>query len=211
MLMAIGPANLPRLQEIAVDWRTLMFGLALSVLSGLLFGLIPALKYGRSRGTALSRAVAGRTTSASRERHRARNILVVGQVAMALVLLVCAGLMIRTFNAIRNVQPGFTDARTLQLMEIAIPSSLIAEPDGAAFSDQVLICQGEKYARVIFKCGEAGDASGRRCCPRCGAEHMACHIGYCDAEECPKCAGQLIACGCFPDRMPPWTRAIYVH
>ncbi len=125
LLMAIGPANLPRLEEIAVDWRTLVFGLALSVLAGLLFGLIPALRYGRSRGAALSRAVAGRTTSASRERHRARNILVVGQVAMALVLLVCAGLMIRTFDAMRHVQPGFTDARTLQLMRIAIPDSLI--------------------------------------------------------------------------------------
>jgi hypothetical protein len=90
LLMAIGPANLPRLEEIAVDWRTLVFGLTLSVLAGLLFGLIPALKYGLSRGAALSRAVAGRTTSASRERHRARNTLVVGQVAMALVLLVCA-------------------------------------------------------------------------------------------------------------------------
>jgi predicted permease len=148
-LMAIGPANLPRLEEITVDWRTLLFGLALSMLSGLLFGLIPALKYGRSRGAALSRAVAGRTTSASRERHRARNILVIGQVAMALVLLVCAGLMIRTFNAIRNVEPGFTDARTLQLMEIAIPSSLIAEPERVtrlqqAIQDKLATIQGVK-------------------------------------------------------------------
>ncbi|MBV9888991.1 MAG: ABC transporter permease, partial [Acidobacteria bacterium] len=149
LLTAIGPANLPRLEEIAVDWRTLIFGLALSVLSGLLFGLIPALKYGRSRGAALSRAVAGRTTSASRERHRARNMLVVGQVAMALVLLVCAGLMIRTFNATRNVQPGFTDARTLQLMEIAIPSSLIAEPERVtrlqnAIQEKLATIQGVK-------------------------------------------------------------------
>jgi putative ABC transport system permease protein len=149
LLMVIGPANLPRLEEISVDLRTMMFGLALSVMSGLLFGLIPALKYGRSRGGALSRAVAGRTTSASRERHRARNILVVGQVAMALVLLVCAGLMIRTFDATRKVQPGFTDARTLQLMEIAIPSSLIAEPERVtrlqnAIQDKLATIQGVK-------------------------------------------------------------------
>jgi predicted permease len=149
VLMAIGPANLPRLQEIAVDWRTLVFGLSLSVLSGLLFGLIPALKYGRSRGTALSRAVAGRTTSVSRERHRARNILVIGQVAMALVLLVCAGLMIRTFDAIRNVQPGFRDARTLQVMEIAIPESLVKEPERVtrlqqAIQDKLATIQGVK-------------------------------------------------------------------
>ena len=151
LLLAIGPANLPRLSEISIDWRTLVFGLVISVLSGLLFGLIPALKYGRSRGVALSRAVAGRTTSASRERHRARNILVVGQVAMALVLLVCAGLMIRTFDAIRNVQPGFTDARSLQLMEIAIPSSLVAEPERVArlqnaIQDKLATIQGVKSA-----------------------------------------------------------------
>jgi putative ABC transport system permease protein len=151
VLMAIGPANLPRLQEIAVDWRTMLFGLGLSVVAGLLFGLIPALKYGRSRGAALSRAVAGRTTSASRERHRARNILVVGQVAMALVLLVCAGLMIRTFGAMRHVQPGFTDARTLQLMRIAIPDSLIAGPEQVtrvqqAIQDKLAAIQGVKAA-----------------------------------------------------------------
>jgi predicted permease len=150
-LMAIGPANLPRLEEIAVDWRTLVFGLTLSVLAGLLFGLIPAVKYGRSRGAALSRAVAGRTTSASRERHRARNILVVGQVAMALVLLVCAGLMVRTFDAMRHVQPGFTNARTLQLMRIAIPDSLVKEPEQVtrlqqAIADKLATIQGVKSA-----------------------------------------------------------------
>jgi putative ABC transport system permease protein len=149
LLMAVGPANLPRLNEIAVDWRTLSFGLALSVLSGLLFGLIPALKYTSSRGAALSRAVAGRTTSASRERHRARNFLVVGQVAMALVLLVCAGLMIRTFNAMRNVQTGFTDARTLQVMRITVPDALVPEPERVtrlqnAVADKLATIQGVK-------------------------------------------------------------------
>jgi putative ABC transport system permease protein len=149
LLMAVGPANLPRLNEIAVDWRTLSFGLALSVLSGLFFGLIPALKYTSSRGAALSRAVAGRTTSASRERHRARNFLVVGQVAMALVLLVCAGLMIRTFNAMRNVQPGFADARTLQVMRITVPDSLVSEPERvtrlqSAVADKLATIQGVK-------------------------------------------------------------------
>ena len=71
----------------------------------------------------------GRTSSVSRERHRARNMLVVGQVAMALVLLVCAGLMIRTFEALRTVEPGFTDARHLQILRVSIPHSLVAEPE----------------------------------------------------------------------------------
>lgn len=127
-LVTIGPANLPRLDEISIDARTLGFTLVLSVLSGLLFGLIPALKYAGSR-TSLALHSAGRTISASRERHRARNLLVVGQVAMALVLLVSAGLMIRTFEALRTVEPGFTNAQHLQLMRISIPDSLIQEPE----------------------------------------------------------------------------------
>ena len=127
-LVTSGPANLPRLEEISIDARTLGFTLVLSVLSGLLFGLIPALKYAGPR-TSLALRSAGRTISASRESHRARNLLVVGQVAMALVLLVSAGLMIRTFEALRTVEPGFTDARHLQLMRISIPDSLIQEPE----------------------------------------------------------------------------------
>jgi predicted permease len=127
-LVAAGPANLPRLSEIAIDARTLGFVLFLSVLSGLLFGLIPALKYAGQRTTLALRS-AGRTISVSRERHRARSLLVVGQMAMAVVLMVSAGLMIRTFQALRTVDPGFTDAQRLQLMRISLPGSLVAQPE----------------------------------------------------------------------------------
>ena len=126
--VAIGPANLPRLSEISIDARTLGFAFVISVLTGLVFGLIPALKYAGPR-TSLALRSGGRTISASRERHRARNLLVVGQVAMALVLLVCAGLMIRTFEALRTVDPGFTDAPHLQLLRISIPDLLVPEPE----------------------------------------------------------------------------------
>ena len=130
-LTDLGPANLPRLSEISIDARTLGFTLVISVLSGLLFGLIPAFKYARPRASLELRS-AGRTISASRERHRARNLLVVSQVAMALVLLVSAGLMIRTFEALRTVEPGFTDGRHLQVMRISIPGLLIPEADRVA-------------------------------------------------------------------------------
>jgi predicted permease len=123
-LAAIGPANLPRLSEVSIDARTLAFAFFVSVLSGLSFGLVPALKYAGPRASLELRS-AGRTISVSRERHRARNLLVVGQVAMALVLLVSAGLMIRTFEALRAVDPGFTDARHLQVMRISIPDLLV--------------------------------------------------------------------------------------
>src|SRR6266481_4258755 len=130
-LADVGPANLPRLSEISIDARTMGFTFVISVLSGLLFGLIPAFKYAGPR-TLLEFRSAGRTISASRERHRARNLLVVGQVAMALVLLVSAGLMIRTFQSLRTVDPGFTDGRHLQVMRISIPGLLIPEADRVA-------------------------------------------------------------------------------
>jgi predicted permease len=130
LLLAIAPANLPRLSEISLDGRTLGFTVLLALLSGLLLGLIPALKYAGPRASLTLRS-GGRAASASRERHRARNILVVGQVAMALVLLVSAGLMIRTFYALRTVEPGFADAPHLQLARISIPDALVAEPERA--------------------------------------------------------------------------------
>jgi len=126
LLMKIGPANLPRLQEISIDPRVLGFTLALSLLAGLMLGLIPALKYAGPRASIAIGS--SRTGGVSRERHRTRNLLVVAQVAIALVLLVSAGLMIRTFLAMRNVDPGFAHAGRLQLIRISIPDSLIPEP-----------------------------------------------------------------------------------
>ena len=130
LLVAIGPADLPRLSEISLDASSLAFTLALSVFTGLLFGSIPALEYVRMRAAALIPGAA-RTASAGRDRQRSRNVLVIAQVAMALVLLVSAVLMIRTFAALRNVEPGFTDAEHLQTMRISIPESLVANPQMA--------------------------------------------------------------------------------
>jgi predicted permease len=126
LLTTVGPAELPRLSEISLDVWSIAFTLILSVLSGLLFGAIPALRYLPSRhGIPLLGGM--RTASASRERHRGRNVLVVSQVAMALVLLISATLMIRTFLAMRNVDPGFSDPASLQVMRLTIPETLIRD------------------------------------------------------------------------------------
>jgi predicted permease len=127
LLAAIGPANLPRLSEISLDGQSLIFTLILSVLSGLLFGLIPVLRYAPSR-QAVPLIGAMRTASTSRDRQRGRNLLVVAQVAMALVLLISAVLMIRTFYAMRNVDPGFSDPKSLQVTSISIPETLVRDP-----------------------------------------------------------------------------------
>jgi predicted permease len=127
LLVTIGPANLPRLGEISLDTQSLGFTLALSLLSGLLFGSIPTLRYAGARVPVALRG-AGRTASISRERQHSRDLLVVAQVAMALVLLVSAMLMIRTLQALRSVEPGFTQPEHLQTMRTTIPASLVADP-----------------------------------------------------------------------------------
>ncbi len=127
LLTAIGPENLPRLSEISLDGWSLVFTLILSVLSGLLFGSIPVLRYVPSRH-AVPLLGGIRTASVSRERQRGRNLLVVAQVAMALVLLISAALMIRTFNAMRHVDPGFSDPASLQVVRISIPEQLVRDP-----------------------------------------------------------------------------------
>ena len=127
LLIAFGPADLPRLSEIGLDARSVAFTFVISVLSGFLFGSIPALKYARTHAAA-ALSSAGRSASVSRDRQRSRSILVVAQVAMALVLLVSALLMIRTFAALRNVDPGFSDPTHLATMRIYVPDLLVADP-----------------------------------------------------------------------------------
>lgn len=127
LLVAIGPADLPRLSEISLDARSLSFTLALSVLSGLLFGSMSALRYARTQASATMGST-NRTASAGRGRQHSRNVLVIAQVSMALILLVSAVLMIRTFAALRNVEPGFADPQHLQTLRIWIPDLLISDP-----------------------------------------------------------------------------------
>jgi predicted permease len=128
ILVAKGPTTLPRLGELGIDPIVLGFTLLISLLAGLLFGLIPALKYAGSH-VAESLRGSGRTMSHGRERHRARNTLVVVQVGLALVLLIGSGLMIRTFQALRNVQPGFTHPEQVQLLRISIPDTQVKDPE----------------------------------------------------------------------------------
>ena len=128
ILVAKGPATLPRLHEIGIDPFVLAFALGLSLLSGALFGVIPALKYA-GLGVATALRDVGRTFSLGRERHRARNTLVVVQVALALVLLVSSGLMIRTFQQLRRVQPGFTHPEEILILHSNFPEAMAREPE----------------------------------------------------------------------------------
>jgi predicted permease len=138
LLVALAPGNMPRLAEIGLDVPVLLFTLVVSVAAGLLFGAIPVFKYARGR-VAMALRGGGRTATSSRERHRARNILVVAQIALALVLLVSSGLMFRTFAALRDVNPGFTRPAELQTFRLSVPDSQIKENEAVARSHQAIL------------------------------------------------------------------------
>jgi putative ABC transport system permease protein len=138
LLVALGPANLPRLNEVGINPRALLFTLAVSLVSGLLFGLLPVFKYAVIRpGTGLRDS--SRSVSAGRDRLRARNLLVVFQVALALVLLISSGLMIRTFYALRQIQPGFTNPEQVMTLRVFIPESQVKEPERTMRSHQEIL------------------------------------------------------------------------
>ncbi len=131
LLLAIAPEGLPRLEEITIDPTVLLFTAAISVLAGVLFGLLPIVKFARPQlANALKEG--GRLSSVGRERHRARNTLVVVEIALAVVLLVASGLMIRTFQSMRRVDPGFTNPGEVLTLRVSIPESLVKEPERTA-------------------------------------------------------------------------------
>ena len=129
VLVANGPGNLPRLQEISVYAPVLAFTVALAFASTLVFSSITALEHARHIDTPTSDDARG--SSVSRQRSATRNALVVVQVALALVLVVSAALMIRTFQALRNVDPGFSDPATIQTVRAWIPFTLGFAPPRA--------------------------------------------------------------------------------
>jgi putative ABC transport system permease protein len=121
LLVSFKPENLPRLTEIGVDGRVLAFTLGISVLTGLIFGLVPAWAASRGRvGDALREG--GRSATAGSARQRLRSAFVVAELAVALMLLVAAGLLIKTFWKLRSVEPGFNPDH-LVTMRVELPET----------------------------------------------------------------------------------------
>ncbi len=137
ILVAATPFDIPRLSEAGINGTVLLYALGLSLLAGLFFGAVPILKYGTPNLTnALKEG--GRANSAGRETHRTRNLLVVSQVALALILLVGSGLLARSYWELKNVEPGFTTENVLTF-RLALPSSVYPEDtDVAAFYRELL-------------------------------------------------------------------------
>ncbi len=126
LLRAIAPAELPRVDDIGIDWRVLLFTTFVSVLSGALCGALAVIRFGTPSIAALKEG--GRSASDAPGRQRMRDALVAGQIALALTLLIVAGLMIRTSIAMRQVDPGFTRPEEVQTFVLEIPESVIDDP-----------------------------------------------------------------------------------
>jgi predicted permease len=135
---AFGPANLPRIDEISIDPLVMLFTLSASLLAGIFLGLLPIVRYANPK-LAVALRSSGRTMSESRERHRTRAVLVTIQIATALVLLVSSGLMLRTFQALSHVDPGFVSPQELQMVRITIPFGDVPEPERAAHMQQDIL------------------------------------------------------------------------
>jgi predicted permease len=133
-LLAISPAGLPRIGEngsaLAVDWRVLAFTLAVSLLTGILFGIVPAFTASRTDLNTALKEGASRSGTGFRQ-GKARSLLVVTEVLIALVVLVCATLLIRSFIALHDVGPGF-DTRNVLTAEMSMTGERLHTTRGIA-------------------------------------------------------------------------------
>ncbi len=130
-LVAAGPANLPRLDEVSVNESVLLFTLLVSLGAGAFFGMFPVLRAGRS-GLVDSLKEGGRSGTTGKGRHRIQNALAVSQMALALVLLVASGLVLRSFLSLSNVDPGFKDPESVLTLRLYIPPGEVEDPAEAA-------------------------------------------------------------------------------
>ena len=147
LLVYLQPAHLPRLNEITLDPIVLAFTLGISLMAGLLFGAIPVAKYARPH-LAATLNDGSRGSSDGRQRHRARNTFVVAQVALAAILLVASGLMVRTSLAMRDVPLGFTRPEQVLTLRISIPEAIISDPGQVARMHEQMVHAIEAVAGV---------------------------------------------------------------
>ena len=157
-LLAVSPANLPRIGEhgsaVGIDWRVLAFTLGVSLLTGILFGLFPSIGASRPDLNAALKEGSNRSGTGLRQ-GKARSLLVVSEVSLALVLLIGAALLIRTYIALRQVNPGF-DARDVLTLEMSL--------SGDRFLKTAGIAQVSRDARDRLDAIPGVEASALSCC-----------------------------------------------
>ncbi|HEX7359481.1 MAG TPA: ABC transporter permease [Bryobacteraceae bacterium] len=118
-LLAVNPGNIPRIGQdgsaVTLDWRVLLFTFGIAIVTGILFGLIPALHASRGDLSAALKEGGGRSGGGGFRENKARSILVATEMALAIILLIGAALLIRSFAALNNVNPGFDPQHVLTL------------------------------------------------------------------------------------------------
>jgi putative ABC transport system permease protein len=159
LLQTLEPGNLPRIAEISMDTRVLLFTLAVSVAVGLLSAIVPAwTSSGSDPGVALKES--SRTATPGSVRHRFRTVLVIGELALAVLLLIGAGLLIQTFHELRSVHPGFTPDKILttriDLPEARYETTAVQEIFRSSLLDS-LNSRAEIHAALISELPFSGD------------------------------------------------------
>jgi predicted permease len=148
-LLQVVPESLPHLNDISINWGVLAFALAVSVAAGTVFGLAPAWLMSRFDLIGALRQE-GRGSSGSRERSRARQILVVGELALSLVLMVAAGLLLRSFWDLFKVQPGFNPDRVMAIQTwLPGPNDPTTDPYQTATQESVLLREILRRSRTL--------------------------------------------------------------
>ena len=160
-LLQLVPESLPHLNDISINWGVLLFSLAVSVVAGIVFGLAPAWLMSRFDVNSTLRKE-GRGSSGSRERSRARQILVISELALSLVLMVAAGLLLRSFWELFTVQPGFKPDRVMSIQTwLPGPNDPSADKYRSATQESVLLREILRRSRTLPGVEEAavGDSS----------------------------------------------------
>jgi putative ABC transport system permease protein len=137
LLVALSPGNIPRLDEVGLDARVLAFTFGVSVLTGVVFGLLPALSASKTDLAESLKEGGARGSTAGQRARRLRGSLVVAEIAVTAVLLAGAGLMVRSFMAIQSVDPGFRPERILTFEFFLPMTKYNEEPQRAAFFEQL--------------------------------------------------------------------------
>jgi putative ABC transport system permease protein len=162
-LVALGPSQLPRLDTVSIDGRTIVFLAGATLLTALLFGAAPAF---RAAGGGLSGAMkeGGRDGAGSVRRNRLRTVLVASEFALAFLLLIGAGLMVRSFAALQSIDPGFNPRHVLSMI-VSVAGSAEGEPHRRELFyrqllDRVRALPGVESAGAINHLPLAGDTWG---------------------------------------------------
>jgi putative ABC transport system permease protein len=132
-LLFFSPAQMPRSQEIGIDLRVLAFAIGASIVSAVVFGILPALQGARAEANGALRSSSRGAGDAARL-NRWRSILVVGELAISFMLLIGAGLLIQSFARVQGVQPGFDPANTLAV-RLSLPKARYNDRDAVALFD----------------------------------------------------------------------------